>query len=424
MVRRSDARRKRRMKPGRVVIMTGNHLCHNPRVMKEAVALARAGWDVEVLGAWTDPALKARDIEMTAGNSFRFTPVLDLGAPGLMTKLNVLVGRLGGISARLLYRYSGVPSRWLFNAAAGALSRAALERKADLYIAHSEAAMLVAAELTRLGRRVVVDFEDWFSEDLLPEDRKLRPIGMLSALEGNLLRQGAGATCPSRAMSAALGRAYGCAPPAVVYNAFPWTDRKNLDGAFKDRKSRSMSSVHWFSQMIGPGRGLEDLLASLRMVDVEAEIHLRGRPVPGFDRWLAALVPEKWRPRVFIHGLVPNEELLSRIAEHDIGFAGEMTFCRNRELTVTNKILQYLLGGLAVVASDTPGQREAAGQAPGAVSLYAPGDAAALARRLNELLSSPDRMNAAKSAALRSAENIFCWERQEPTLLESVRKAV
>jgi len=44
--------------------------------------------------------------------------------------------------------------------------------------------------------------------------------------------------------------------------------------------------------------------------------------------------------------------LLSRIAEHDIGFAGEMKHCRSRDLTVTNKILQYLLAGIAVVAGN------------------------------------------------------------------------
>jgi len=54
---------------------------------------------------------------------------------------------------------------------------------------------------------------------------------------------------------------------------------------------------------------------------------------------------------------VDGDDLLSRIAEHDIGFAGEMPHCRSRDLTVTNKILQYLLAGLAVVASGTAGQR-------------------------------------------------------------------
>jgi hypothetical protein len=39
---------------GRVAILTGNQLCNNPRVVEEAGALARAGYDVTVLGARFD----------------------------------------------------------------------------------------------------------------------------------------------------------------------------------------------------------------------------------------------------------------------------------------------------------------------------------------------------------------------------------
>src|SRR5207244_12822049 len=97
-------------------------------------------------------------------------------------------------------------------------------------------------------------------------------------------------------------------------------------------------------------------------------------------------IPEGRRRRICVHPLVTNDQLLPRIAEHDIGFAGETTLCRSRDLTITNKILHYLLGGLAVVASDTSGQREVACQAPAAVHLYPSGDPGGLGARLNMLL--------------------------------------
>jgi glycosyltransferase involved in cell wall biosynthesis len=125
-----------------------------------------------------------------------------------------------------------------------------------------------------------------------------------------------------------------------------------------------------------------------------------------------------------LHGLVSNAELLSRIAEHDIGFAGETPLSRSRDLTVTNKILHYLVAGLAVVASDTTGQREVAAQAPGGVFLYPSGDASALAARLDALLGSADALGRAKKAALDAAERTFCWERQEKALLESIKRAL
>jgi hypothetical protein len=224
-------------------------------------------------------------------------------------------------------------------------------------------------------------------------------------------------------MSEALAAANSSATPAVVYNAFEWRERGGIDGLLRDRASRRVPSIHWYSQTLGPGRGLEDLFAALPHVRAALEIHLRGSPVAGLDAWLDSRVPASWRHRLFIHGVVTSDELLSRVAEHEIGFAGEMKYCRNRDLTVTNKILHYLLGGLAVVASDTAGQREVAAQAGDAVRLYASGDALALAARLNELVDSPEALSRARAAALHAAETTFCWERQEPVLLQLVARA-
>jgi glycosyltransferase involved in cell wall biosynthesis len=249
-------------------------------------------------------------------------------------------------------------------------------------------------------------------------------VQLLRRLERKLLLAGGHSACPSRAMSEALARKFGCRQPTVVYNAFPWFDRKFMDGLFKDRRDRRLPSIHWFSQTLGLGRGLEDLFAALPLLKHEAQVHLRGKPVSGFENWLAERLPEAWRGRIVIHGLVSNAELLSRIAEHDIGFAGETSAIRSRDLTITNKILYYLLAGLAVVASDTAGQREVAEHAPGGVLLYSPGDASALAARLDELLGSAEALRQTKSAALASAERTFCWERQEGTLLDSIGRAL
>jgi glycosyltransferase involved in cell wall biosynthesis len=402
-----------------IVILTGNHLCNNPRVIKEGVTLSNAGYTVTVIGAWLDQGLKAQDLEMQKVLPFCFKPAIDTTDDVLLrlrlrasVKLSTITHRFARVESRsqLGYAYRGL--------------RAASRQPANLYIAHSELGMDAAANLLREGWPVGIDMEDWYSEDLLPEARKSRPLGLLRNLEKELLTTCSHATCPSRAMSEALATEFGCPQPTAVYNAFPWSDREFIDGLFKDRRKRCVPSIHWFSQTIGHGRGLDDLIAALPLLKQEAEIHLRGKPVNGFENWLAHRVPEAWQGQIKIHPLVSNSELLSRIAEHDIGFAGETPLMRSRDLTVTNKILHYLLGGLAVVASDTAGQREVAEQAPGAVFLYRSGDAPALAARLNALLESAGALQQAKAAALFAAERTFCWERQEPALLGSIRHAL
>jgi glycosyltransferase involved in cell wall biosynthesis len=407
-----------------VALLSGNHLCHNPRVIKEAKSLSGAGHEVLVLGAWVDPELKARDQRLLQDVSFRFLPVLDFTRNGAASAWRHFRGRARVKAAQIRFRLLGLESVCQLGYAVRALHEAALLARADLYIAHSEAGLAVASELLKRQCRVGVDMEDWFSEDLLPESRAMRPLRMLRSMEQSLLKSAPHASSPSGALSAALALEYECRLPAVIYNAFPWSDRQHIDGLSKDRGDRRSPSIHWYSQTVGPGRGLEDLLAALPYLKNEAEVHLRGTPVAGFAEWLAARVPEQWRRRVFVHGLVSNETLLSRIAEHDIGFAGEMKQSKSRDLTVTNKILHYLLAGLAVVASDTQGQREVASKAPGAVMLYPSGDAEALSQRLNALLESSEALSSAKAAALRAAEATFCWEQQEGVLLASVRGAL
>lgn len=411
-------------KQGTVVILTGNHICHNPRVFKEAETLTEAGFAVECLGGWFHHRLAERDMELMRPRKWRFTPVIVWTRASIGSKLQKLWQRARRWSELKVFHLLGRENGSQLGYCTHELFTAARARQADLFIAHSEPALWVAERLRRLGFRVGIDMEDWFSEDLLPEARIHRPVNLLRTMEKEILHGAAHSSCTSRAMSEALAMAYGCRPPAVLYNAFEWSERHSLDGQLKDRVNPDIPSIHWYSQTLGHGRGLEDLFAALPYVKHIAEVHLRGRPTPGFNDWVVRHASHEWLSRIFIHDLVSNNELLSRIAEHDIGFAGEMKYCRNKELTVSNKILQYLLGGLAVVASDTLGQREIMEQAKGAVLLYQSGDPQALAERLNSLLVSTEKLLAAKAAALRAAEQTFCWERQAPSLLRAVEHAL
>jgi len=408
----------------RIAILTAASLSRNPRAFKEAKTIASAGFQVVVYGASFEAAQRQIDEELARRHSFSFNSVLSSGEGGIKQEFLSFCRRVRTRAGVDLNRHLHIENSWQLGPAVVQLEKQSRNAKADYYIAHLEQGSWVGAQLHRSGSRVGIDMEDWYSEDLPLEARKYRPLKLLRDLERKLLTSGAHATCTSRAMSKALAAEFGCPLPTVLYNSFPWSDRESMDGLSKDRRDSRLPSIHWFSQTLGHGRGLEDLFAALPLLKHEAEIHLRGKPVSGFESWLAHHVPEEWRGRMKVHEPVSNAELLSRIGEHDIGFAGETPLIRNKDLTVSNKILYYLLAGLAVVASETAGQREVAMQAPGCVFLYPSGDAPALAARLNRLLESPDALKQAKSAALAAAERRFCWERQEKSLLETIDRAL
>ncbi|MFM7887719.1 MAG: glycosyltransferase, partial [Pseudanabaena sp.] len=296
--------------------------------------------------------------------------------------------------------------------------------KADLTIVHSEGGLWIGSHLLEQGLRVGVDFEDWFSEDLLPEAQVNRPKQQLKSLESCLINECNYCLTTSEAMAMAMAQAYNAKLPTVIYNAFPWMERSQLDGKICDRQNLNLRSIHWFSQTIGQGRGLEVLFQSLQYISQPVEIHLRGNYPESSRRWLEPQIPPEWRDRIFIHPTVANSELLSRIAEHDIGLALEIPYCSNKQFTISNKLFQYLQAGLAIIATNTAGQSEILSQYPEVGELIPVNDPIALANAINNLVNNYSKLLLAKQAALKVAQSQLNWESQENTILRTLERAI
>ncbi|MBD2508830.1 glycosyltransferase [Nostoc muscorum FACHB-395] len=405
----------------KIIILIGGHICTAPRPQKEAETLANAGHDVTVHGFWFNPALVERDQLLITNKKWRFAPIIDFQPT---RKFHNWAIRFQGRIAKEKYLRFGMFSPDLLGYGTKAMLKAARKANADLTIIHSEGGLWVGNQLLNKGFRVGVDFEDWFSEDLLPEARATRPIAQLKLLESRLAKECRYCLTTSHALAAALAKAYQVREPTVIYNAFPWSERSQIDHQKRDRQNLNLPSLHWFSQTIGPGRGLEILFQSLPNINIPLEIHLRGNYPESSRQWLEPLIPDKWRDRLFIHPTVPNTELLSRIAEHDIGLALEYNHIPSRNLTVTNKLFQYLQAGLAVIATDTAGQREILSKYPGIGHLIPSNNPIALAQAINELLCNPDKLNTAKAVSLQAFQKQFCWERQVDRFNKLIVKVV
>lgn len=400
----------------KICILTQSHLCRNPRVVKESVALAAAGFEVVILTTFTYPEMLEEDMKLIEGSGVTLKGVINMipseAGKWYRTK-NRLVRRVAGeITARF-----GIENVHSLGYGYRENLRAAIREKADLYTCHQEISTVIGCKLIRKGFKVAFDFEDWYSHDLLPEANRMRPIRLLEQSEKFALKNGALSYTTSRIMAEKMAEFASSQVPEVLQNVFPFSDREELDHQTKDRVDKSMPSVHWYSQTIGPGRGIEFLISSLADVDIPVEFHLRGNIYGDFGEQLNRIFPSGKGHKLYFHPLVPHRELLSRIAEHDIGLATEEYTPDSRNLTITNKILQYLQAGIAVVASDTLGQQEVAREAPEAVLLFKNKDRQALSNLLNNLLSDPERLRKAREAALNAARSRFCWEIQRPWLV-------
>jgi len=162
----------------------------------------------------------------------------------------------------------------------------------------------------------------------------------------------------------------------VVHNTFPLPSTPPDLHPHPERRLR----LYWFSQTIGPGRGLEDVVSAMALAAVPGELHLRGLAIAEYVERLRRLAAQgASRLLIVPHAPAPPDTMVGLCADHDVGLSLERGPVLNKLLCLSNKALTYVLGGLAVVLTDTPGQRPLAQDLGEGSLLYAPGDVASLA---------------------------------------------
>lgn len=400
----------------KILILSSSHLCRNPRVVKEATTLGAAGYDVTVMSVSTVPRFDQMDRDLMRGRPFaRVT--LDCMPHPEGPEFRRFVQRASTWAARAALRHLRIESVATLGPARPLL-RLARAFSADLTIAHTEIPLWAAAKLMRDGRRVAVDFEDWYSEDLLEDDRRTRPLRLLRKAEAFALRRAAYVSVPSVSMAAALLNTYAGSRPLVLRNTvpLPMLTRSAQPGA------SPAPILAWFSQTIGPGRGLEQFFAAWSQTKNPSRVVLIGDERPGYVASLLGGLATERRARVQVRPLVTPDELTALLAGYDIGLALEPATPRNKDVTISNKVFQYLAAGLALVASETTGQREVLAAEPGCGLLVPLEKPDVFSAQLDQLLGDPVRLRACQQAARDAAEREYCWERDAPRLLKAVAR--
>jgi glycosyltransferase involved in cell wall biosynthesis len=397
----------------RILIITNGQLSRNPRPLKEAQTLGAAGFDVTVLMVRNHAAGERHDVMLMRDAPFR-RECLDL-VPGFGTGAARVFVRRAQLSVARRIRRQSIHSL----GPAQALLARARTLPSDLTIVHNEVPHWVGLRLSDEQRPIAADIEDWHSEDLLPADRAHRPLEVLRENERALLQRAAYTTTTSQALATALHARYGGRVPAVISNSFPLQPVPSRNDA-----ADTPPTFFWFSQTLGPGRGLEAFVEAWSETRRPSRLVLLGEAREAFRADLLARLPPDRRPHISFLALVPPPDLPALIARHDIGLALEEADIPNRNLTITNKILQYLNAGLAIVASDTAGQREVLGHGPDAGVLLRTAGRPAVTATLDALLADRGALRRRQTAARRLAETRYCWEREAPRLLALVEAAL
>ena len=164
-----------------------------------------------------------------------------------------------------------------------------------------------------------------------------------------------------------------------------------------------------------PARGCDVLVEAIAHVD-GAQLVFLGDPEPGYGEELTARIREQQvGARVSLLPSVPLDELLAYTAEADVGVTLLQDTCENHRLALPNKLFEYIVAGVPVVASALP-ETERLVSAYGIGWCAAPDDPVALAQVLRHALS--ERGDADRQGRLAAAAAELRWSREQTRLID------
>jgi glycosyltransferase involved in cell wall biosynthesis len=168
--------------------------------------------------------------------------------------------------------------------------------------------------------------------------------------------------------------------------------------------------------LLVPTRGLETAIESVRHWRPEFRFQIRGVGDEAYIRSLKLLA--EWHGvtgRVDILPPVPFVDLVPSAAAADIGYVVLDNYSPQRTFTLPNKFFEYVMAGLAVLASDLPEMAKLTRRY--GFGILVPGmDPQKIAAQVNRL----DRatIDRCREAALDAAQEL-CWENEQKALIDA-----
>jgi hypothetical protein len=435
----------------KICILTTRHISYNPRVLKEADALDAGGYDVTVVTINNSVDQRRFDEEIMQTRKWRLKTVnfrKDAGGERLRWLYLSVKQRVFILLSRVTLR-SGIAERAAEKAYDG-LRYLATKEKADFYLVHHAEALGAGYYAARHNKAVFgFDAEDFHTgmreTGRVDESGRMREAVRLNEpvrpapsdriteyLERKFLPHCRYMTAASKGIAAAYSDKYKIDRPKVILNVFPKED-------LPVRPPGSVVKFYWYSQVIGPNRGLELLLnaaGQLGQTPMPFEIHLRGQlQNEAFGATLRALADGAGiANRLFIHPPILADQLIKDGNNFDVGLALESPVSVNRNICVTNKVFSYLMARLAIIGTDTAGQKDIFSHFPQAVSMCRADDAEDLAAAMRSYLTGRDeptggdeltggeKLLKGKQAASDAAEQYFNWETESGKLLRDINQ--
>ena len=171
----------------------------------------------------------------------------------------------------------------------------------------------------------------------------------VAALETRFLSRCDLVLASSEQVGMALRERYRISQVLALYNAPPLQSKLQA-------KPKSGLHLYWRNSTIGLGqRGLGIVLDAMPELPGDVVLHVQGRKPSNTEGLHLRLASPRLRGRVVVHDSFEPGSAVWEASAHHVGLCPELDTCENQRLTVSNKLFDYMMGGLAVVGSNLPG---------------------------------------------------------------------
>jgi glycosyltransferase involved in cell wall biosynthesis len=386
-----------------IVMLIVSDLRFDPRVEREARALASAGYIVTII---------CPEPSKGAGEKYN----LDWG-PG------VLIKYVRPACGRFVTQKPGFH--------AGPLYSEALRMKPFAFHAHDlNTAYAALAAAKARGSHVVVDFHEWFSENVHWDNAKAAWVPfppdwrrVLQVLETRCLSEASATVTVCDSIADAMVNELGGRRPVVIrnipsLNAIPTKDYPPLKQQLGLPES---SFVVLWQGGTGPTRMIEPIIEALAFAP-RCIFVVRGPSLQYFGEGYRALAKDMGvEDRLMLVDPVPSGDVVAAARGADAGIWTLPELCRNFTFALPNKIFEYIASGLPLLAAHYPEAKRLLTEHDVGLT-FDPYDPKSIAAAINRLIDDPalaERFRNNASTALRQLDADAEW-RKLVTLYDSL----
>ena len=358
----------------RVCVCTSYEGAQEPRAPRHAAALADMD-GVEVIFVDCAPMRSGQNVVKVLQEKSNLEWRTHFFPTRTVAPFRLSISKIRQCIDRLWFRMTGYVSAGAISLRAYGLKRVLRDTAADAYLAHNIETLLPAASVAKArGALLMFDSMEFHSD--MGDSQTAVERKMVRAAEKQHLCQCALVLTSSARLADALAKEYGIPRPLALDNA-PAIERD------LPPKHGNSFQLYWRNSVVGLGqRGLDDALVALTKVPDDVMLHLQGRtPVDGGAELRARIAELDLTRRVIFHEPYVPHNAVKEASQHTVGLCLERKGCRNHDLTISNKIFDYHMAGLAVIASDLPSLRDTLERSRGGL-LFEPGSADDLAKKI------------------------------------------